>query len=193
MADLLDVITYGEAREALKGLKGPADDNRVAGLVTAVSRRLDVACGPIVARVVTEPFLNAAGTLFLQGRPLAGAPAPVVTEAWSNETPVALLATDFLVEDDGVSGRVTRWAGYWATRVSVTYTAGRFASTEEVGEPFTTAAGLLLQHFWRPSSGGGSEQFGLAPGFLATGIPSFGFPNTVRDLLAGEMLGPVCA
>lgn len=191
MADLLDVISRDLAYEALPGLKGSANANRIDGLVTAVSRRLDQACGPIVARLVTETFRGeSGGTLFLEGKPFAATPpvAPIVSESWSNEAAVTVLAADYLIEDDGSAGRLTRWAGYWRSRVTVTYTAGRYATTAAVQEPFVTAAGMLLQHLWRPANGGGSETYGLAPGFLATGIPSFGFPNSVRDLLAGELL-----
>ena len=194
----LDVLTEAQAFEALKGLRD-ADRPRLLGLVTAVSLRLDEACGPIVARSVTETFRGESGPLFLQGRPYVDAaasppiPAPVITEAWSNETPVPLLAAEFLIEDDGVAGRVTRWSGYWGNRVSVTYTAGRFASTATVTEPFISAAGTLLQHWWRPGYGGGSETFGPPPGVLGTGIASFGFPNAVADMLAGELLPPVVA
>lgn len=187
----LDVLTQAEAFEALKGLQGGSDDVRVAALVSAISKRLDQACGPIVARTVNETFREGSGTLFLKGRPFAG--TATVTEAWHNETPVAVAAADYLLEDDGVSGRLSRWAGYWGSRVTVSYSAGRFATTDAVEEPFTTAAGLLLQHFWRPAYGGGSETFGPPPGVLGTGIASFGFPDVVRDLLTGELLPPAVA
>lgn len=189
MADPLDVITEAQAFEALKGLRGSGDAMRVAGLVTAVSRRLDDACGPIVQRAVVETRHPAGGTVFLSGRPVGGV-VTSVTETWSADPPETVAATEYVVEPDG---RLSRWAGYWGSRVSVTYTAGRFATTADVEEPFVTAAGMLLQHLWRPANGGGSETYGLAPGFLATGVPSFGFPNAVADVLAGEMLSPAVA
>lgn len=191
MADPLDVITLDQAKEALQGLKGVAMDSRVAGFITAVSRRLDEACGPIVKRTVTESHTNPAGPLFLSGKVFTGSTV-TITEAYRNETPVTVASTGYRVDDDGVTATVTRWSG-WAPWVTVQYTAGRFENTEAVQEPFVTAAGMLLQHFWRPGYGGGSETWGPPPGVLGTGLPSFGFPQAVRDLLAGELLPPAVA
>lgn len=198
MADPLDVLTLADAMLALGGLR--SNEDRVAGYVTALSRRLDEACGPIVARTVTETHKNARlAPVFLNGRVFytAGPPAtaaPVVTQATWNQPAVTLTAgTDYIVDDDGLGGVVTKWSGQWGDRVTVVYTAGRFLDTPSVGEPFKTAAAMFLQHLWRRSDGGGSEQFGPPVGFTGSGLPSFGVPNVVLDLLTSELRAPVVA
>lgn len=187
----LDVLSTDEALGALKGVKGLGDQARIGGLVTAISKILDGRCGPIVVRATVDRFLDAAGPLFLSGK-ASGGVVSSVTEAYSNETPVTVASTQYVV-DDGITSQITRWAGYWGPRVVVTYNAGRFATTAMVEEPFKTAAAMLLQHHWRRSDGGGSETYGPPLGFIDSGLPSFGFPNAVRDLLAGELLPPAVA
>lgn len=190
MASLLDVLDPGEADSALKGMRGADAIETVPGLVTSVSRLLDEMCGPIVARVVTVKRRDACGVIYLPGKPLAGAAAPVITEAWSSETPVTVLSTDYLLEADEVGASLTRWSGYWGPRLSVTYTAGRYATTAAVEPHFKKAATMLLQHLWRRTDGGGSDTYGPPTGFVAATVPSFAVPNAVRGVLYGELLPP---
>lgn len=192
----LDVLTFEEATAALKGVRGGSELTRVASLLTAISRRLDDYCGPIVKRAVTDTFVGQTrGALYLSGKAYGGV-LTTVTEAYSSETPVAVVSTDYVV-DDGPTAAVSRWAGYWAPRVVVTYEAGRFASTETVEPLFKEAAMMLLQHMWRPAVGARAETYELPGGGLAevpgSRIPSFGLPNVVKDLLADEKLPPAVA
>jgi len=202
----LDVLTIDEALDALKGLS-EASAPRVQSRVTALSGRLDAACGPIVKRATTELFRNGTGgvgyhaapgnrtpfnttnELMLAGKPFAPSTA-VVSEAYAGETPVVVTPATYVFEDDGVGGRLVRFAGWWAPRVTVTYDAGRFADTTTVSPLFKEAAAMYLQHLWRRSDGGGSETYGPPIGFTGTGLPSFGVPNVVKDLLYGELLPP---
>jgi len=186
------VLTPDQAEKALKGVKGQGDRARIEGLVTAVSKVLDERCGPIVARTVTELHRPSGSIIFLRGLPVGGA-VTSVSEAWSSGTPVLAAGTGYAVDVDGPYAQITSWAGHWAPRVTVVYEAGRYATTALVAEPFVTAAQMLLQHHWRQSDGGGSETFGAPIGFLDSGLPSFGFPNAVRDLLVGELLPPAIA
>ncbi|MEJ7763879.1 MAG: hypothetical protein WKF86_00120 [Acidimicrobiales bacterium] len=188
----LDVLTAEQAQAALKGVKGLGDLNRIAGLVSAVSKVLDERWGAIVARTALETPPSARGPRVLRGRVFDPATL-AITEAWSSEAPVAAAATRYVVDTDGPFSQVSAWAGYWAPRVSVSYSAGRYATTAAVAEPFITAAGMLLQHHWRRSDGGGSDTYGPPLGLLDSGLPSFGFPHAVRDLLAGELLPPAVA
>lgn len=187
----LDVLTLEETDAALKGMRGAYDIEALPGLITAVSKLLDEECGPIVRRTVgpvTVPGGSAA--IFLNAK-VSG--AVTVTEAWSSETPVAVLDTDFVVDDDGVGAILRKWTGRWAPRVTLTYTAGRFTTTDTVEEPFKRAAIMLLQHLWRRSDGGGSDTYGPPVGFTGSGLPSFTIPNVVSGILFGELLPPAVA
>ena len=55
MADTLDVLTLAEGRVAV-GMDGadPSEDTELAQAITAISRRLDDRCGPIVVRTYTD-------------------------------------------------------------------------------------------------------------------------------------------
>lgn len=195
MADPLDVLTINDATEALRGLQGAQDLSKLAARITSLSRRLDEACGPIVARAVTEVHTDEAGVLTLGGRPFTSGspppPPPVVAEALRGETPVVTSTTAYLLEAFGVTGRVTKWNGWWAPRVTVTYTAGRFASTDTVDDRFKSAAQLYLQDMWRRSEGVGTGGYGpAAPGGPPVGWSPVKLPNSVVQVLYGELLPP---
>jgi hypothetical protein len=184
MADTLDVITLAEAKQALNVSPGrTADDVLLASYVTAISRRMDQLCGPIVKRSVTESFSGYGGSAVLKYRPVASITS--VTDSGTTLTSPQYFvdsATGVLSKISGVTPAA--WvAGFLS--VSVTYVAGRFNDTASVQEPFRRSAALLLAHVFRGEHGAGSESFGGVEEFQ--GMPGFFLPNVVRGLLGDEL------
>lgn len=182
MADVLDVITLAQAKSALD-ISNPAQDARLPAYITAVSRRLDQLCGPIVKRNVTEAFDGSCGsTALLKYRPVASITS--VTDSGTLLDPSGYYvnpATGVLTKISGTMR--SRWAAGFLS-VSVAYVAGRFNDTASVGEPFVTAAGMLLAHLWSAEHGMAGE-FGSAPDY--PGMPGFFLPNVVKGLLGDEI------
>lgn len=178
-----DVLTMGEAIRALPGITGPTKDADIEVFVGAVSEALDDLCGPIVQRPVTETHAGGTSTLILDAEPVGDLTS--ITERYGLTTSTVDLTT--LV----VSGRIVdRPYGTFAAgdrSISVTYTAGRFASTAEVTSRFKLAARLYLQAIWRPAEGGGSETFGGLPVLPVT------TPDEVLAVLGSEVRAPVVA
>lgn len=196
-----DLLTLAEAKAAINQPSGDtSQDTEIAAWVTAVSLQLDKLCGPIVNRTVTSESHDGGGhTLYLKQRPVAS-----VTEVkeFSGTTATTLTAestssqpgTAYLLET--AKGVLRRRSGggdasYPRGRqnVVVTYTAGRgYTDSSSVDERFKTGARLLLAHLWRREQGAGTETFGSVPAF--PGVPGFGLPNVVRDLLAEDIQAP---
>jgi hypothetical protein len=175
-----DLLTLDEAKEYLSGLTGSSRDGLVARRISAVSTRLDALCGPVVKRSVTETF-NGGPWVLPTSTPVASitsvAVAGVAATAYTYVKPRLY---------QGTSTALTGWSA-GIGNVVVTYVAGRYATTADVEPHFKDAAGLFLQHLWRPAEGAGSETYG-SPGITPTGVPSFGVPNVVRDLLFAELV-----
>lgn len=198
----IDLLTLQEAKAALVGVTSSSSDGVIAGFVTALSKRLDDLCGPIVQRTVTELHDGACGAIYLRTTPLVSITS--VTEFASTtgtvlsvETNASKPANGYLLVNDGHYVELRRRASgsdssfsWGQSNVQVVFEAGRFAATASVGEDFKTAARLFLQHLFRPSMGGGSETYGPPIGVTTSGIPSFGLPRVVADLLTGERLPP---
>lgn len=199
MADVLDVISLGEAKEALH-LSGPTQEPVLAVYVTALSRRLDSLCGPIVVRTVTER-LDGGSTLLR----LSYAPALTVTSvteynAGASQVLAAELVSTSSSYDYLLDGAVVhRRGGYGDARfasgrgnVVVVYQAGRYATTDVVDARFKLAARMMLRNFWRNEQGGGSQTFGASqvadPSDRAV---TFAVPRAVLELLSDDLTSRV--
>lgn len=203
MADLLDLLSLDEAKRALNiPLAETTHDTELASYITAVSRRIDGMCGPVVIRTVTgEVHAGGSSMLFPRYSPVATITSVIeyvgtmatTLAAESNSTKTA---NDYLIGADGyvVYRRSTGSDSVFPagrSNVVMTYTAGRHANTAAVDPRFKQAAAIFLSHLWRFEQGQGSTTFGAFEEGL--GIPSFGTPNAVKDLLADELRPPVVA
>lgn len=203
MADTLDLLTLDEAKRALNiPLADTTQDTEVASYITAVSRRVDAMCGPVVIRTVTgELHTGGSSMLFPKMAPVATVTsvaeyAGTTATTLAAETNAAKTVNDYLVGVDGqvIFRRATGGDSIFPvgrSNVVITYTAGRYANTGAVDPRFKQAAAIFLSHLWRFEQGQGSTTFGGPAEGL--GIPSFGTPNAVRDLLADELRAPVVA
>lgn len=177
-----DVLTLPEARAAAE--LAPGDTSRDAMLalyVSGVSELLDEQFGAMVVRPVTAELDGAGESLWLPDWPVASVTSVV-------EDGVVLAADDFHVSTAGygrlrrrVPGSFTRWTG-GPVAVTVTYQAGRYASTEQVAARVKIAARIMLRNLTR------SEGFDLVQlGEYEAGgssFPRFAVPNAVAGLLA---------
>lgn len=176
-----DVLTEGEALAALPGIGG-GKEAEILIYNSAVSEALDRLCGPIVQRPVTE--IHDGGTSIVLDHTPVGALTSVAER-------VGLTSTAIDIDTLASSGRVierpySRFAA-GARSLTVTYTAGRYATTEDVSATFKLAARLWLQSIWRPAEGGGSETFGPDLGALSA------TPDDVLAILGIELRAPVVA
>jgi hypothetical protein len=196
----LDVVTFGEAKDALQ-IKGAKRDDRLKQMISGVSERLDQACGAIVQREVVDEFHDGGGPSIWLPHPVASFTSVV---EYQGTTPVTLtLETPGTAPSEGYLARrhrpdptlysgvlVRRFGGYGGSfypgvaNVKVSYTAGRFATTADVSSLFKEAALEMLQNLM------GSE----APTVEAAGefdqatqrFPRFAIPNAVRQHLHAE-------
>lgn len=210
MADI-DLLTFAEAKEEL-GI-GPTDtskDTILGRKITAVSERLDDACGPIVKRTVAgEVLVGGTVDAWVARWPVyswtsvteySGTVAQILDPEDYDTQP----AYGYVAERGGTptsiySGRLTRRAAggtlafpVGPEAVRVTYEAGRYADTDSVGALFKEAAAVMLQNAWRPQEAAVQSmgEFDVP----AQNFPRFGIPNYVRDMLADEWLAaPVVA
>lgn len=212
IGDPLDLVTLLEAKLAVSitDLTDTQFDLQLATYITAVSRYLDELCGAIVTRTVTDEIhTNPDRTIYLRQAPTSrtGVTSVVsVTEyvagvaaVLTEETLTASGSSSFLV--DPTQGSLIRrssfndysWGGgSTSTRVAVTYTTGRYASTAAVDAKFKLSALEMLQNLWRLDLGGGTVTLGgydTTPG----GIATFALPNEVKGRLVLEFLPPVVA
>lgn len=211
MSDVLDVLTIAEARLAVALDSADAtQDARLPTYVTAISRRLDSLCGPVVARLVTgETHDGGQAWIELDSRPVVSVTS--ITE-YSTLTPTVLAAesnlsrpaTGYLLEPDRAraglyTGKVLRRASgnaanfaSGALNVVATYTAGRYPDTASVAAHFKEAAELMLANIFRKGQrpvspafrggvyGGGDDS---AQGFASR----YWIPPAAMDLLADEI------
>lgn len=203
MADTLDVLTLAEAKAELAiGETDTSKDTTLARKITAVSRRLDQACGPIVVRTITGEVLEGGA-----GRAWVSKP-PVFS--WTSVTEYSATVAQVLDPEDYdtqptygyvaqrggtptsvYSGRLERRsAGGPLTfpggpeAVRVTYVAGRFDDTATVDPLFKEAAAVMLKNAWRTQEA--AVQVLGDFDVPAQNFPRFGIPNYVRDMLESE-------
>lgn len=199
-----DVLELQWAKDALRVSVGdPREHPLLEAYVTAVSQRLDQACGPIVQRTVTDEFHSGGcGLIRLRRSPVAS--VTTVTEYDTAGTGTVLTAEDY--DTTGTyaldpwpgdpSGlyhgklwrRTTSRSGTWfvagRNNVRVTYVAGRYATTLAAQQSrFGQAALVLLRWMWA------QEQVGVST-VGEFDVPTTVFPRTmplsVRQILAND-------
>lgn len=169
MADLLDLLTEAEGQRAAMGSNTPttAHATVIARMVTAVSRRVDRLCGPVVHRTVTEYHDGGQSDI----RPYRTPVASVTTlRHWDGTTTTAYTldtwgtaanVNGFRVDRLGPHGvRVVRRSGgtdtAWLSGVAsieLVYVAGRYATTAAVDPLFKEAAAAIVRRLWQRESG----------------------------------------
>ena len=211
--DPLNVLTLAAAKSALAEDLTPEEideldvehinDDEILLYVTAVSRRLDRLCGPIVQREITEEEHDGGSpTIWLSERPVAevlevleysGTTSIAVERETNQDKPAAGYRLDRLDSAAGYGRRVRRrgagaapGGGRGGGHGVVTDGAGRGEATAPVAPLFTTAAKLILPNLWRhrdPAVESSSTQFVLPH----SNFPRFAIPNAASELLAGEI------
>jgi hypothetical protein len=192
---VLSLLTLAEAKAtALRGVQGSTLDDLIQARIAAISDRIDQACGAVVNRAATEKRTGGRGIVYLRTGPASGGVLTSVTEKRFG-TPTVLTAVDYELDDTGrllyrlQGSAYTAWAA-GPSAVTITYTAGRYATTATVAEPFKDACRLFLQHLWRPAEGAGSAGYGPQAGGQLSALPGYGLPNVVRDLLKRHLNPP---
>lgn len=203
MADTLDVITLDEAKAYLN-ITQTTWDTELDDWITAVSRRLDALCGPIVVRTITSEAWD--GTvdgvrqtaITLRYRPVSSVTS--VTEYSSTtgttltvETNAAKTSSNYYLNT--TTGVLTRRSGNrdyvfadGRQNIVITYVAGRYANTASVDARFKVAAGMMLANLWRREQGGGTQTFGESDPFGL--VATFAVPRAVEELLHEDLVGP---
>lgn len=200
MADTYDLVSLDEAKKVL-GVKGAAQDAQLAIYITAVSRRLDKACGAIVSRTITSELHSGGAPSIRLDHPASAFTSVVEYQGTAGitltrETPGTAPGDGYLAERHApdrslFSGRLKRRSGgfggcWWAgeDNIAVTYTAGRYANTAAVDARFKDAAFIVLRNLWAAEE----------PSVESTGefdtpggrFPRFAIPNAARQLLRDE-------
>ena len=199
MADTLDVLSLTEAKTALR-ITGSSHDTELAAWITAVSRRIDDLCGPVVQRTITDELHQSpSGALFLHETPIV---SNTNVKEWSSGTATTLTAEaantagDYLYDSRlGTISRRSSWydSSWSSSYVTVTYVAGRAANTAAVDPLFKQAAVIILTHLWRSSGTGRGEVFDAVDGSNVFGTPTFSVPRAAIELLGGEVRPPAIA
>lgn len=191
----LDLVTLSEAQDFLRAAQS-VDQTLLGSWITSASVAIDDLCGPVVQRTLTAELHDGGRTaVLLLSRPVSSVTS--VTEYGASGASTALTAesvsskpaSGYLLDDR--AGMVFRRASgadwcFAAGRrnVSVTYVAGRVASTAAVTPRFKTACLMLVSHLWRVEHGTGNT-FGQTDGvFTSSG---FAVPNRVVELLGSEV------
>jgi hypothetical protein len=153
MADPLDILTESEAQEAINVADAGSHAGELALAVSAVSQAVDAACGPVVAREVTEVHYGISEAIWPYQAPVLsvtsvtefdGATSTVLTD----ESAFGTVATSSgFVLSDGY--RIDRRSGRFVGQVQIVYMAGRFATTEDVSARFKYAAAAILRRLWK--------------------------------------------
>ena len=205
MADTLDVISLAEAKLAVNiASADTTQDTELAAYITAISRRLDSLCGPVVKRLIAEEDHLTYGQSVLETRlrPIFDVQGVVEYDSagvhthLSEETVTTKPADAWLI-DPTTTARfriLRRSQGLPYTYpeggiVRLEYNAGRYASTATVDAVFKQAAAIMLANLWRREQGVGSNTFGTAGDMMNPLVPTFAVPRAVLELLA-EYLRP---
>jgi len=167
--DLLAVLDRVEAYEAINDATsanaGASDrDAEVIDIwVSALSRRIDELCGPVVVRTVTdERHDGGRSRIWLDLAPVSSVTSLVEYDAGTVQTLTAELDDGlpeygYLLEDDGSiirrNGGGDATFAYGRRNVKATYEAGRYADTASVDAKFKMAAGAILRRLWQREAG----------------------------------------
>lgn len=199
MADTLDIITLAEGRAAVNlHASDTSQDTEVAAYITAVSRRLDQAVGPVVVRTITAETHDGTGAFVRLHHPPVSSVTSVTeylattgTVLTAEAVGVATTANNYTL--DARYGILTRRSGgtdtswsYGRSRVVVTYVAGRYTNTGSVDALFKSAASIMVAHLWRREQA--SEPMTAYQRSHGTAIP-----KVVREMLADEWRLPAVA
>lgn len=203
MADTLDILTLSEGHSAINlADSNTAYDTELAMFITGISRRIDRACGPVVARATTERFDGGDSIVELRTFPIVSVTS--VTEWLSDGTSVSLTAeTDntkpaegyLLINEKFYVAIVRREAGLSANfeagtrNIIVVTSAGRAASTAAVDPLFKLAAANILRRTWKRES----PSWAQTPGFGDDQGLDFGFFRAVDPMIhewLSDEIGP---
>lgn len=198
----LDVIT---PEEAVAAIAAPgATTVKLAAVVTAASQRLDEAVGPIVIReIVDEEHSGIYGACDLELRRWPVVEVSSLIEYDDSGDPTTLTAGSPTVRPaDGYRLRATRSepelglfgplverragsaAGWFSDLAVVTYTAGRFETTEDVAERYKEAARIVVVNLWQRVLSGTIT-------FDDAEVPRYPFPRFAIPRAAYELLSDV--
>ena len=158
MAQLTDILTEAEAQAAINVTDAGVHATELALAVSAVSQAIDAACGPVVAREVTEVHDGGSSAIWPYESPVLsvtsitefdGTTSTVLTDESAFGT--VHTATGFMLSN---GYRIDRRSGGYVYRfgpgqVQVVYQAGRFATTEDVSARFKYAAAAILRRLWK--------------------------------------------
>ena len=195
MADLLDVISLDEGRSAvsLSGSSGTVHDSTFESWITTVSQRMDFLCGPIVQRTITdERHSGGTDAVWLKNTPVVSITS--VTEYAGGTATVLTAETETVAGtyrlENGVLYRRSGWYGstFGSQSVLVTYVAGRYATTEDVGARFKTVAQMALRRIWdREAAAWARTPDAFSD--IGDSVPRFFqvIDPVVRELLSDEM------
>lgn len=163
-ADPLDILTLEEAKQAIN-MSGYNDDRTLVleRHITAVSRCIDDACGPVVQRDIADEVIPGGHPTIM----LMHSPVTSVTTVEEDQfgSVVTVAALDFGETGDGyrasssrwepglLSGELVREYQCWYPQVRVTYVAGRYDDTASVDQRFKDAAAAILRRLWKREAG----------------------------------------
>ena len=143
-----DLISRHEVRDALRlGSNDVALEQSLERLVSTVSELFDAAFGPHVIRTVVELYDQPCRGQAIR---LRTSPADTITTV----TVDTVATTDFVLSPDGEYLRAKSgngygsWLAFYAQGISVTYQAGRYATTAAVSARVKDAAILQLKDWW---------------------------------------------
>ena len=203
MADPLDLLSLDDGKAAINMDSSNVEHNdELARHITAISRIVDEACGPVVIRTITDEVHHldgAASAVYLDHYPVQS--VTTVSE-FTGGAVTALSAVAFGAVTSGYyadlrAGVVARRMGgqpyAWpaSAAVQVTYVAGRYATTAAVDARFAAVGAAILRRLWKREAGAwaqsstffedGDNQFGS--GFFRVARP------IIEEMLAGELKG----
>ena len=184
---VLDLLSIAEARAAINS-HDVTHDVAIAAMVSGISAQVDDWCGPVVARAVTERHDGGSWWVPLRTTPILT--VTTVTEYTSAGTPTVLTVEDedtkpaagYLLESRGHFAQLLRrssgTSANFATgrqNVVVVTSAGRYASTETVGEKFKAAVRSMLKVTWDQESPRWAQsaefvtaaEMGIVPSFVS--------------------------
>jgi len=197
VADTLDVLTLAEARLAISVPDGHTAE--IEQLVTAVSRAIDDACGPVVNRTVTEYHDGGGAAIWPRQSPVSSV---TTLKEWDGTTETTLTADSwgtvgnadgYLIEQSGSYAhdvRIYRRSGgmnytFTAGRRSIelVYVAGRAADTASVDPKFKSAAAAILRDLWSRAAGAWAR---AEDPFVEGGL-SVSLSNAVQKVVSGQI------
>jgi hypothetical protein len=160
-------------------------------------------CGPIVNRTLTAELYNGGcSKIFLRYRPVSSVTSVTeynntTAQVLAAETNTTKTANDYLLDNSSTGVIIRRtsgcdtWFASGRRNVSVTYVAGRAATTAAVDARFKQAARICLKHLWRNENSAGTVTFGATSGieeYIPT-IPAWAIPRAALELIAADLIG----